>query len=155
MLYSKDTTTPPDAVTFGVIKDQVDPTLEEYSKDNPFPYVSKLMKLDTPFDFLPESAKNQLSDIDKYIDKVIEERRLPSKLSTYEKILGELEFEMTEGDGLSMSEKIERFGNYARNYMKLDGLDDVRDTLVKKMLRMRRGSDMDNLILKEIGRRII
>lgn len=129
--------------------------MEEYGKDNPVPYVSKLLKLDTPFDYLPENAKQHLQDIDKYVDKMLENKRLPSRLSSYEKIIGELEFEMTENEDLSMSEKIERLGEFAHNFLKLDGLDDIKEDLMKKMMRMRRGRDMSDLITKEIGRRII
>ena len=112
------------------------------------------MKLDTPFDFLPEQAQKQLTDIDKYVSKTLDDRRMNRNLSSYEKIIGELEFEMTEGEDLSMSEKIERFGNFARNVLKLDGVEGVRNDLVKRLMHMRRSKEMDNLIMREIGKRI-
>jgi hypothetical protein len=136
------------------VKDQVDPSMEEYSKDNPVPYVSKLMKLDTPFDYLPEEAREHLTNIDKYVSKTLDEKRMNRNLSSYEKVISELEYNMLEGEELSMSEKIERFGNFARNALKLDGVEDVKKDLIKRLMHMRRGREMDNLILREIGKKI-
>ena len=145
---------PVDKVTIGLIKEKGDPTIDDYKKENPFPYVSKVLKMETPYDYLPPDVKTKLSDIDKYITREVDTRRMSPTISSYEKILAELEFEMSEGQGLDMSEKIDRFGNFARNANKLDGVDDIKENLVKRLMRMRRSREMDNLVLREIGKRI-
>lgn len=129
--------------------------LDQYREEHEGqPFASEFFKLETPFTYLPADVQDKLADIDRYMETEIAERGLVHNVSSYQMIASELAMDL-DMDETSTLDQIERLAGYARNMIKLDGLDDIRKTLKHQLKRMRRQKDMDAAVLRAIGKKII
>lgn len=128
--------------------------LDKWTQDNNVPYSSKFFETDTPFDFLPAEVQSKMQDIDKFVDLELADRGLKHDTFSYEQVLNDLMLELGALDG-DLMDRVDRLHGYASNILKLDGLDDIRAQIKAKLRRLQTKKDMDDLILREIGKKII
>jgi hypothetical protein len=127
------------------------PDLSEVTVDAP--YANTFLKTETPFDFLPSKVQGDLKTIDEFVGDEISQRGWKHNVNSYNKVMQELDFEMGLSDE-SMSERIERLGSYAKNMLKIKGIDSVKTKLLRKLKTMQ-PKDMDKAVMSEIGRLIL
>jgi hypothetical protein len=138
------------------ITGEADPSLEAYHNDSGEPYSQAYFELGTPYEYLPEHIKSDMSAIDEYVEMEIQDKHWKSSLSNYHRVIEGLAAELdVRSDELSTTEVIERIGAYAQSMLKLRGVDEVRDQLKKQLRRVRSRREANDLVLKTIGKRIL
>jgi len=144
----------PEAIASGVTAKTSNPLLEEYKADHSEPYAHALLKTGTPFSYLPGETQKELESIDKFIDMELSSKHLVKNTASYDQTMMGLINELDLGD-TPIGQQIHQLASYAQNMLKLDGLEDIQKTLRSKLKGLRTKRDMDNLVLKSIGKLII
>ncbi len=146
---------PPNEVTIGVTATPANPDLDAYRAEKGAPYANEYFELGTPYDYLPPEMQDKLTAIDEYVDLELADHGWKHNLSNYNRVVEGLKSEMIAGQELSLNDMIDRLAGFARNMVKMNGIDDVKRDLTRQLKRLSRGKDMDNAVLKAIGKKIV
>lgn len=129
--------------------------IEQYYKDNGnIPYSSKFFDMGDSFDYLPSDVQEKLHDIDKFVEQEVAQRGWKFNVEAYERTLENIALELGGNEG-SLNEQLERLAGFARNVLKLQGIDDIKKTLRREITKYRRQKDMDRAVMAAIGKKIV
>jgi len=145
----------PSAVTIGVTANSHEDPITDAVREEKGNIANDFFELGTPFRFLPTEMQDKLSSIDEYIETQMSDKSMKHTLSNYTRVLDGVIMDMMAGEDYTVNDKIDLLSGYARNMMKLDGLSDISDSIKASLKRKKSAKDMDRLILREIGKRIL